>query len=93
MASIGTNDTLTALNHPLRRRILRTLDGKAEASPVELAEALSMPLGTVAYHVKILDRCGALELVRTRPVRGAVQHFYRAVAQPDWARTVLASAE
>lgn len=93
MASIGTDDTLTALNHPLRRRILRALDGRPETSPAELAETLAMPLGTVAYHVKILARCGTLELVRTRPVRGAVQHFYRAVAQPDWARTVLASGE
>lgn len=92
MGQIGTDDTLTALSHPLRRRILRELAGRPETSPVELAESLSMPLGTVAYHVKILAGCGALQLVRTRPVRGSVQHFYRAVAQPEWARAALAAA-
>jgi hypothetical protein len=37
----------------------------------------------VSHHVRTLARIGAIELVRTRPRRGAVEHFYRAVV-PAW---------
>jgi DNA-binding transcriptional ArsR family regulator len=70
-----------ALGHPLRQRILQELRDE-ERSPNELAEALGEPLGNVSYHVKILAECDAVELVRTAPVRGALEHFYRARALP-----------
>lgn len=70
-----------ALGHPLRQRILHEL-GDEPASPSELAETLDEPLGNVSYHVKILAECEAIELVRTAPVRGALEHFYRATALP-----------
>jgi len=70
-----------ALGHPLRQRILLELRDD-EASPRRLAEALGEPLGNVSYHVKILAECEAIELARTEPVRGAVEHFYRATALP-----------
>ena len=37
----------------------------------------------MAYHVKILEETGAIELVRTAPVRGALEHFYRATTDVD----------
>jgi DNA-binding transcriptional ArsR family regulator len=70
-----------ALGHPLRQRILQELRDD-EKSPNELAGALDEPLGNVSYHVKILAECDAVELVRTAPVRGALEHFYRARALP-----------
>jgi DNA-binding transcriptional ArsR family regulator len=70
-----------ALGHPLRQRILRRLHDDP-VSPSQLAGALGEPLGNVSYHVKILAECEAIELVRTTPVRGAVEHFYRATALP-----------
>jgi DNA-binding transcriptional ArsR family regulator len=72
---------IKALGHPLRQRILHELNQRT-ASPTELAEALGEPLGNVSYHVKILAECDAIELVTTSPVRGAIEHFYRAVALP-----------
>jgi hypothetical protein len=36
----------------------------------------------VSYHVKTLDDLGAIELVRTEPRRGAVEHYYRALIRP-----------
>ena len=68
---------IKALGHPLRQRILQSLN-KEIASPSELATKLEEPLGNVSYHVKILESCDAIELVRTAPVRGALEHFYRA---------------
>jgi len=72
---------IKALGHPLRQRLLHELNQRT-ASPNELAQVLDEPLGNVSYHVKILAECEAIELVATNPVRGAVEHFYRAAAVP-----------
>src|SRR3954452_7406958 len=70
-----------ALAHPLRARILQRL-GERVASPGDLALELGAPLGVVSYHVRMLRDYGCVELVRTEPRRGALQHFYRATARP-----------
>src|SRR4051812_22524300 len=80
-----------ALSHPLRQRILERLNADGEASPTELARRLDERLPNVAYHVRILVELDCLELVRTRHVRGALEHYYRAIAHPwldadQWAR-------
>lgn len=67
--------------HPLRARCLTYL-AERTASPNELKVALGVSLGDAAYHVKRLHELGAIELVDTRQVRGAVEHFYRANLQP-----------
>jgi DNA-binding transcriptional ArsR family regulator len=72
---------IKALGHPVRVRALEILNERV-ASPSELAKELAEPLGNVAYHVKILEENDAIELVRTAPVRGALEHFYRARIQP-----------
>src|SRR3954452_12053221 len=71
-----------ALAHPLRARILQRL-GERVASPVELAAELGAPLGVVSYHVRKLRDYDCVELVRTEPRCGALQHFYRAIAGPN----------
>src|SRR5690349_6953003 len=72
-----------ALAHPLRARILQRL-GERTASPGDLATELNAPLGVVSYHVRMLRDYNCVELVRTEPVRGALQHFYRATARPNF---------
>ena len=71
-----------ALAHPLRARILQRL-GERVASPGDLALELGAPLGVVSYHVRMLRDYDCVELVRTEPVRGALQHFYKATARPN----------
>jgi DNA-binding transcriptional ArsR family regulator len=71
-----------ALGHPLRQRLLILLHKYGEASPRELALRSGEPLGNVSYHVRILKDNDCVELVRTEPRRGAVEHFYRATARP-----------
>jgi DNA-binding transcriptional ArsR family regulator len=71
-----------ALGHPLRQRLLILLHKYGEASPRELALRCGEPLGNVSYHVRILKDNDCVELVRTEPRRGAVEHFYRATARP-----------
>lgn len=72
---------MKALGHPIRQKILQTLKDRV-ASPSEVAKEIGEPLGNVSYHFKILLQCEAVELVRTRPVRGALEHFYRASMAP-----------
>jgi DNA-binding transcriptional ArsR family regulator len=72
---------IKALGHPLRQRILHALNEEV-ASPSDLSRKLGEPLGNVSYHIKILSECKAIELVSTAPVRGAVEHFYRATTKP-----------
>jgi DNA-binding transcriptional ArsR family regulator len=67
--------------HPLRGRCLTILSDRT-ASPNELARDLGEDVGNVSYHVKQLLKMGVIELVRERPVRGAVEHFYRAIKRP-----------
>jgi DNA-binding transcriptional ArsR family regulator len=79
-----------AISHPLRHRILVRLNEDV-LSPNDLASELGESLGRVSYHVRTLADAGAIELVRTVPRRGAVQHFYRAVVRAwfsdqDWER-------
>src|SRR6201992_2424931 len=70
------------LAHPLRARILQRL-GERVTSPGDLALELGAPLGVVSYHVRMLREYDCVELVRTEPRRGALQHFYRATARPN----------
>jgi len=84
-----------ALAHPLRQRILEVLNDKI-ASPSDVAADLGEKLGDVGYHVRVLQECGAVELMRTEQRRGAVKHFYRATARPmltdeQWARLPLST--
>ncbi len=77
-----------ALAHPLRVQILEELHER-DASPNELMESLDSPLGNVAYHVRVLEKCGCIELVGTARRRGAVEHYFRArprsyIGHQDW---------
>jgi DNA-binding transcriptional ArsR family regulator len=82
-----------ANTHPLRVSILEVLgiDGGRILSPKDLSLELGAPLSTVNYHVTELRNSGLVEVVDERQVRGAIEHFYRAVEtakkrQPGGAR-------
>ena len=85
-----TQQLAKALAHPLRVRILTSLN-RGISSPNQLAQELDEPLGNVSYHVKTLLEYDCVELVKTEPRRGAVEHFYRATeraffSDADWAK-------
>jgi DNA-binding transcriptional ArsR family regulator len=85
-----TQQLAKALAHPLRVRILTSLH-KGISSPNQLAQELGEPLGNVSYHVKTLLEYDCVELVKTEPRRGAVEHFYRATeraffSDAEWAK-------
>lgn len=72
---------IRALAHPLRVAIIKELQD-AEMSPKDLSDKLEEPLGNVSYHVRALHSLGLVKLMRKVPRRGAVAHYYRAVAAP-----------
>ncbi|HXV04556.1 MAG TPA: helix-turn-helix domain-containing protein [Solirubrobacterales bacterium] len=77
-----------ALAHELRVEILAILNERM-ASPNELAKELNEGLSQVSYHVKVLRDYNCIELVKTEPRRGAVEHYYRASSRAfltdrDW---------
>jgi DNA-binding transcriptional ArsR family regulator len=85
-----TQQLAKALAHPLRVRILSSLHNGI-SSPNQLAQELNEPLGNVSYHVKTLLEYECVELVKTEPRRGAVEHFYRAtdrafLSDSDWSK-------
>lgn len=67
--------------HPLRVQALSILSERP-ASPKELSAELGSPVGNVSYHVRELEDLGLIELVEEKKRRGAVEHFYRAIARP-----------
>lgn len=69
-----------ALAHPLRVEILIILNERM-ASPNELSKELEEGLSQVSYHVKVLKDFECIEMVKTEPRRGAVEHYYRATAR------------
>ena len=80
---------LKALAHPLRVDLLSALNLKV-ASPKQLSEEMGERLPNVSYHVRVLLDAGCIELVDTKPRRGALEHFYRAQMRPlfrldEWA--------
>jgi hypothetical protein len=67
-----------AWTHPIRAKAFRLL-AENVFSPVEIARLIGEPVYKVGYHVHQLEEFGLVELVGTRQVRGATQHFYRAI--------------
>lgn len=87
--STGVDQKLVkALAHPLRVDILMILNERM-ASPNELSKELDEGLSQVSYHVKVLKDFDCIEMVKTEPRRGAVEHYYRATSRAfledrDW---------
>jgi len=73
----AAQNRIKAMNHPLRAALLRILVERT-SSPAEMARELDEDLSNVSYHTKQLVEFECAELVSTRPVRGALEHFYRA---------------
>jgi DNA-binding transcriptional ArsR family regulator len=86
-ASAGLDQKLVkALSHPLRVQILAVLNDRT-ASPNMLSKELEEGLSQVSYHVKVLKDLDSIEMVKTEPRRGAVEHYYRAKQRafvPTW---------
>ncbi len=80
-AHIADPNGVKALAHPIRVQILEALHNRV-ASPNQLSRELGTSLGSVSYHVQRLLGLGFIRLVKKTPRRGAIEHYYTAVARP-----------
>lgn len=79
-ATLRTLAQVKALAAPLRVRILRAV-AEQPLTAKQIAEQLGEPPTRLYHHVAALARAGLVELVETRPKRGAQERYYRAVAR------------
>jgi DNA-binding transcriptional ArsR family regulator len=80
MVVVTAPEQLRALADPLRRKLLELVLERA-ATVTEMAQAVSRPKSTVAYHVNQLVDAGLLRVVRTRRVRAIEERYYGRVAR------------
>jgi DNA-binding transcriptional ArsR family regulator len=73
-------EQLKALGDDLRSKIVVLLREHA-FSTTELATKLGLPKGTVGHHVKVLERAGLVQVVRTRQVRAMTEKLYGRTAR------------
>lgn len=70
-----------AVSHRIRVQVLTVLS-EGVFSPDEIAKIIGEPTSRVSHHIREMLDAGSIELARTRRVRNAVQHFYRAIEMP-----------
>lgn len=78
------------LAHPTRVQAHCIL-AERTASPAEIAREIRKDVSHVGYHVSKLLAAGHIELVDTQPVRGALEHFYKATERPFASEEALAA--
>ena len=86
---------IQALNHPLRRKLLRALHSSDNAcSPVQLSKMTGEDISSIDYHIKILVSMGAAVKTGDRRVRGTRENFFvSTVSDHKQMVTILADTE
>lgn len=88
-----SSELISAVSHPLRRRILFAyVDGTVEcASARELAESMDQRVGQVAYHLKTLAKGEILRPVQSGRGQGPGEAHYGWTlgVEAEWLRLVL----
>src|SRR4051794_26062638 len=79
---------LKGLAHPIRLELLGILSYR-DISPSDFARHRKEPVSNVSYHFGMLEELGCIELARTQPKRGSVEHIYRRIknvvfTDKDW---------
>jgi DNA-binding transcriptional ArsR family regulator len=83
-----------AMAHPARGQILRLLREHGALSPAKaVAKVDAASLGALSYHFRHLRKLGLIELSKTIPRRGALEHVYRVTESPSGATTRAGAPE
>lgn len=84
---------LKALQHPIRRKLLKMTIEQGELTVPNSARQLGHLRGNLRYHIGILEDAGALWLVDRKTVRGSMTNVWRTTAIVEdtrWVREALA---
>lgn len=71
-----------AVGHRIRLQALMIFNERV-ASPREVSDELGVDLPSLVHHINVLIRSGCIELVKTQPRGGAIEHFYRSISLPE----------
>lgn len=84
----GISKLAHALSHPERVRILMGMNAPIRRlSPTEYSFESGVALGNAAYHFRVLEKAGCLEVVDEKRRRGATEHFFEPVQRAlTWTR-------
>jgi DNA-binding transcriptional ArsR family regulator len=89
----SSSELISAVGHPVRRRILRAyLGGSIECASVsEIADLVDKPAAQVAYHLGTLAKYELLRLVQDEDGERPAEHLYGWAldVESDWLRLVL----
>src|SRR5258706_2583935 len=77
---VDTPTRLKAVADPIRRAIVDLVLERA-ATTTELATALGRPKGTIDHHLKVLEKAGLVQVVRTRKVRAMTERYWGRTAR------------
>lgn len=88
---VDTAEQAEAVLKPARLAVLRELTEPRTCGDV--AERLGQSAQRVYYHVKQLERAGAVERVSSRQVRNLVETTYQAVARKVWLSPEMTGAQ
>ena len=71
--------------HTSRREILRRMhkDSGAQYCAADLAAMLKMPIQSVSYHFKVLEKGGAIHEVKREKVRGANRYLFKTLVDEN----------
>lgn len=79
---------LFALRHPLRLRMLVSLNEEGDGSPSELAKRLESTTEHCSHHIKVLEEYGYVEFLRKEFVSTGAKSIYRAVRKVEFPQEV-----
>lgn len=79
---------LFALRHPLRLRMLVSLNEEGDGSPSELAKRLESTTEHCSHHIKVLEEYGYVEFLRKEFVSTGAKSIYRAIRKVEFPQEV-----
>jgi DNA-binding transcriptional ArsR family regulator len=79
---------LFALRHPLRLRMLVSLNEEGDGSPSELAKRLGSTTEHCSHHIKVLEEYGYVKFLRKEFVSTGAKSIYRAVRKVEFPQEV-----
>lgn len=77
-------DVITAIHHPIRRRIIDFLGLHGSSQVTTLATALDVQVGSMSHHLRMLERAGLVERVAAPDGDRRASWWQRIRSQLSW---------
>lgn len=92
MACVKEISVVTAVHHPLRRRILEYLKLHGQSQVTALARALAAQVGSISHHLRMMERAGVVERVDAPDGDGRASWWALAIEGISWSSADFADS-